>query len=113
MQRNHLVPPNEIRLPGYREQIQSEFVIPKSNLTRLETSSHQDRPEIAFAVIHFVIVHLHSRTDAKPESRELQESLSEPCRNIHQQESRWSKQTPCGLDDKLRLTQVLQDRDKH
>src|SRR5439155_2640235 len=100
-------------LPRYREQIQTEFVVSQSNLTRLETSSHQDRPEIAFAVIHFVIVHLYFRTEAKPESSEFQKSLSEPCRNIHKEEARWSEQSPGRLEDNLWLSKVLQDRDNH
>jgi hypothetical protein len=55
------------RLFGYREQIETELVIPQSDLTRLKARPDQHRPEIAFAVIHFMIVYLDFRTEAKPE----------------------------------------------
>src|SRR5947208_9507783 len=99
-----------ILLPGGRKQIQTEFVIPQLNLTRLETSSDQDRPEIAFAVIHFVIVHLHLGTEPEPESRNLQEPLSNPCRNVDKQQPRRLEQPPRGLDGKTRVGQMFQDR---
>jgi hypothetical protein len=64
---NPLVVLAETRLFGYREQIETELVISQSNLTWLETRPDQHRPEIAFAVIHFMIVYLDFRTEAKPE----------------------------------------------
>ncbi len=82
-----LVPLAELPLPGCRKEIQTEFVISQSNLARLETSSDEDWPEIAFAVIHLVIVHLDFRAEAEPESRELQESLAEPRRNVDQEQA--------------------------
>jgi hypothetical protein len=48
----------EASLFGYREQIETELVIRQSNLTRLEAGTDEHRPEITFAVIHFMIVDL-------------------------------------------------------
>src|SRR5919106_2955498 len=95
------------------EKIQSEFVIPQSNVTWLETGANEHRPQIAFAVIHFMIVDLHFRTESEPEGGQFEESFPAPRRDIYQQQTRASKQAPHRLDDKLRLSQVFQHRDEH
>ena len=46
-------------LPGSCKEIQAEFVVPQSDLTRLEPRTDEDRPQSAFVVIHFVIVDLN------------------------------------------------------
>ena len=99
--------------PGRCKKIQTELVIPQSDLTWLESGANQHGPKIAFVVIHFVIVDLYFRTESEPECRQLEESLPTPRRDIHQEQPRASKQTPSRLDDKLRLSHVFQYRDEH
>src|SRR5437588_366294 len=43
---------------GGGKEIKAELVILKPNLTRLKASLHQQGPQVAFVVIHLVIVHL-------------------------------------------------------
>ena len=74
-------------LPGSCKEIQTELVIPQSDLTWLEAGANQHGPQITFVVIHFVIVDLYFRTESEPECRQLEESLSAPCRDIYQQQS--------------------------
>src|SRR5882757_3062285 len=95
-------------LPGSCKEIQTELVISQSDLTWLEPGANQHGPQIAFVVIHFVIVDLYSRTESEPECGQLEESLSAPRRDIYQQQPRASEQTPRRLEDKLRLSQVFQ-----
>src|SRR5215472_18143061 len=94
--------------PGNCKKIQTELVVPQSDLTGLEAGANQHWPEIAFVVIHFVIVDLYFRTEPEPERGQLEESLPSPRRDIYQQQSRASEQAPRRLDDKLRLSQVFQ-----
>src|SRR5439155_27109223 len=59
-----------LREVGFRrccEQIQSKLMILQSNPTRLEADTNQHRPEIAFSVIHFVVVDLEFRAKTKLE----------------------------------------------
>ena len=63
-------------LPGSCKEIQTELVIPQSDLTWLESGANQHGPKIAFVVIHFVIVDLYLRTESEPECGQLEESLS-------------------------------------
>ena len=74
-------------LPGSCKEIQTELVIPQSDLTWLEPGANQHGPQIAFVVIHFVIVDLYFRTESEPECGQLEESLSAPRRDIYQQQS--------------------------
>src|SRR5215470_8336440 len=46
-------------LPGGCKEIQAELVIPQSDLARLESGPNQHGPQIAFVIIHFVIVDLY------------------------------------------------------
>src|SRR6476660_8489545 len=62
-------------LSGSCKEIQTELVIPQSDLTWLESGANQHGPEIAFVVIHFVIVNLYFRTESQPECGQLEESL--------------------------------------
>src|SRR5262245_31191477 len=99
--------------PGSCKEIQTELVIAQSDLTWLEARPNQHGPQIAFVVIHLVIVDLYFRTESEPKCGQLEESFPAPRRNIHQQQPRASEQMPRGLDDKLRLSQVFQHRDEH
>src|SRR5215475_2936518 len=103
----------DVFLPGSGKEIQTELVIPQSDLTWLEASANQQGPQISFLVVHFVIVDLYFRTEPEPECRQLEESLSAPRRDIHQQQPRASKQAPRRLHDKLRFNQVFEYRDEH
>ena len=49
------------------EQVQTELVISQSNLTWPEASTNQHRPEIAFPVVHFMVVYLDFGAEAKAE----------------------------------------------
>ena len=69
--------------------------------------ANQHGPQIAFVVIHFVIVDLDFRTESQPECGQLKESLPAPCRDVYQQQPRTSEQAPRRLEDKLRLSQVF------
>jgi len=100
-------------LPGSCKEIQTELVIPQSDLTWLETGANQHGPKIAFVVIHFVIVDLYFWTESQPKRGQLEESLSAPRRDIHQQQPGVSEQTPRRLDDKLWLSQMFQHGDEH
>src|SRR5215211_1207153 len=100
-------------LPGSRKKVQAEFVIPQSDVTWLEPGANHHRPQIAFVVIHFVIVDLYLWTESEPECRKLEEALPAPGRDIYQQQPRRPKQTPRRLNDKLRLNQVFHHRDEH
>src|SRR6266436_2503979 len=100
-------------LPGSCKEIQTELVIPQSDLTWLEPGANQHGPQIAFGVIHFMIVDLYSRTESEPECRQFEESFAVPCRDVYQQQPRTSEQAPRRLDDKLRLSQVFQYGDEH
>lgn len=51
---------------GRRKQIRAELVIPQSDLARPEATPHEHWPEIAFAVIHFMIVDFDFPAEAKP-----------------------------------------------
>src|ERR1043166_8360068 len=99
--------------PGSCKEIQTELVIPQSDLTWFEAGANQHGPQIAFVIIHFVIVDLYFRAESELECGELEESLSPPRRDIHQQQPRASEQAPRTLDDKLWLSQVFQHRDEH
>ena len=70
----------DVALPGRNKEIQTELVIPQSDLTWLESGANQHGPKIAFVVIHFVIVDLYFRTESEPECGQLEESLPTPCR---------------------------------
>jgi hypothetical protein len=105
--------PVGVVLPGSGNEIQTELVIPQSDLTWLEADSNQHGPKIAFVVIHFVIVDLYFRTESEPECGQLEESLSTPRRDIYQQQLRGSEQTPRRLDDKLPFGHVFQHRDEN
>ena len=106
-------PGRRLPLPGSCKEIQTELVIPQSDLTWLEASANQQGPQISFLVVHFVIVDLYFWTEPEPECRQLEESLSAPRRDIHQQQPRASEQAPRRLHDKLRFSQVFQYRDEH
>src|SRR4030095_13184655 len=71
-------------LPGSRKEIQTELVIPQSDLTWSEAGANQHGPQIAFVVIHFVIVDLYLRTESEPECGQLEEALPAPRRDIYQ-----------------------------
>ena len=53
-------------LPDNCKQIQAELVIPQSDPARLEASPNEHGPQIAFVVIHFVIVDFYFRTESEP-----------------------------------------------
>ena len=50
---------------GNGKEIQTEFVIPQLDLTWLEAAPNQHWPQIAFVVIHSVIVDLYLRTESE------------------------------------------------
>src|SRR5882724_7724475 len=77
----------DVFFAGNCKEIQTEFVIPQSGLTWLETGANQHGPQIAFVVIHFVIVDLYFRTESESECGQLEESLPAPRWNIYQQHS--------------------------
>jgi hypothetical protein len=53
-------------LPGSCKEIQTELVVPQSDLTWLEAGANQHGPKIAFAEIHLVIVDFDFPAEAKP-----------------------------------------------
>src|SRR5215211_5926023 len=100
-------------LPGSRKKVQAELMIVQSDVTWLEPGANHHGPQIAFVVIHFVIVDLYLWTESEPECRKLEEALPAPGRDIYQQQPRGPKQTPRRLHDKLRLSQMFQHGDEH
>ena len=70
-------------LPGSCKEVQTELVIPQSDLTWHEASVNQHGPKVAFVVIHFVIVDLYFRTESEPECGQLEESLPAPRWDIY------------------------------
>jgi hypothetical protein len=73
-----LVMPVGVVLFGNCKEIQTEFVIPQSDLTWPEAAPNQHWPQIAFVVIHFVIVDLYFWTQSEPKCafRSTSEHLS-------------------------------------
>src|SRR5215211_947621 len=103
----------EAGLSGSCKKIQTELVIPQSDLTWLEAALDQDGPQIAFIVIHFVIIDLYFWTEPESECGQLKETLTPPCRKVYQQQPRASEQAPRRFDDKLRFCEVFEHRDEH
>jgi hypothetical protein len=58
-------------------------MITKVDTAGLKPGPDQQRPEIAFVVIHLVVVHLDLRAQAKMEGGKFQKTLSEPRRNVN------------------------------
>ena len=98
---------------GSCKEIQTELVISQSDLTGLEAGANQHGPQIAFVVIHSMIVDLYFRTESESECQQLEELLSSPRRDIYQQRARASEDAPCRFNDKLRISQVFQHRNEH
>ena len=88
-------------------------MVAKVNRAGLEAGSHEQRPKVPLVVIHFVVVHLDLRAETETERREFQKAFPQPRRDIDEQHARRFEQGPGGFNDKKRIAQMLQHRDKH
>ena len=84
-------------------------MVVEMQLAREKSRANQQRPEVAFIVIHLVVVHLGLRAQAQAKCGKLQEPFSPPSRHIDQKNSARLQKLPRLQQRYRRFVKMLQD----
>src|SRR6266850_2772123 len=89
--------------------IQTEFVGEATYPAWQETRSDEQRPDVLYVIVGFVIVHLVLWTEAKAERRVLEKFLTAPGRDVEQTNSSRTNDSLAVCQKRQRFPNVFQD----